>query len=333
MFFDFDLHSFSGLSFATSKPTAPKPSCPRGLYVTWAPSNNGLWMCCKNSDCRGVKDCKEGQSPFPYGPRHKLVCCQCPTGQVLNKEKNGCMSTGVPSSSLTSKPTLSPIYPPTPSPTYEAIPFATYRPTPSGTPPPPTYEPTQPPTSGQTPPPTYQPTPSGTPPPPTHEPTQPPTTGQTPPPTYQPTPSGTPPPPTYEPTQPPTTGQTPPPTYQPTPSGTPPPPTSEPTHAPTEAGTSDPTKKPDCEDGYIKRKSDTPLLDRANVDSYLQTGFEMCCQDITTVNYGWVAPKVGLYYEKKDGAVSKFQLIVCYCLDDQKFYKETYNPYTRAFCK
>ena len=54
MFFDFDLHSFSGLSFATSKPTAPKPSCPRGLYVTWAPSNNGLWMCCKNSDCRGV---------------------------------------------------------------------------------------------------------------------------------------------------------------------------------------------------------------------------------------------------------------------------------------
>ena len=275
MFFDFDLHSFSGLSFATSKPTAPKPSCPRGLYVTWAPSNNGLWMCCKNSDCRGVKDCKEGQSPFPYGPRHKLVCCQCPTGQVLNKEKNGCMSTGVPSSSLTSKPTLSPIYPPTPSPTYEAIPFATYRPTPSGTPPPPTHEPTQPPT----------------------------------------------------------TGQTPPPTYQPTPSGTPPPPTSEPTHAPTEAGTSDPTKKPDCEDGYIKRKSDTPLLDRANVDSYLQTGFEMCCQDITTVNYGWVAPKVGLYYEKKDGAVSKFQLIVCYCLDDQKFYKETYNPYTRAFCK
>ena len=275
MFFDFDLRLFSGLHSATSKPTAPKASCPRGLYVTWAPSNNGLWMCCKNSDCRGVKDCKEGQSPFPYGPRHKLVCCQCPTGQVLNKEKNGCMSTGVPSSSLTSKPTLSPIYPPTPSPTYEAIPFATYRPTPSGTPPPPTYEPTQPPTSGQTPPPTYQPTPSGT----------------------------------------------------------PPPPTSEPTHAPTEAGTSDPTKKPDCEDGYIKRKSDTPLLDRANVDSYLQTGFEMCCQDITTVNYGWVAPKVGLYYEKKDGAVSKFQLIVCYCLDDQKFYKETYNPYTRAFCK
>ena len=93
-----------------SKPSGPKPSCPKGLSVTWDPAKTGLWMCCKNSDCRGY--CKrDDQAPFPYGPRRKLVCCQCPSGQVLNKDKNGCVSIGAPSQ------TYLPTYQPTPSPT------------------------------------------------------------------------------------------------------------------------------------------------------------------------------------------------------------------------
>lgn len=75
-------------------------------------------MCCKNSDARGPNECKRGQAPFPYGPRRKFVCCQCPTGKVLNREKNGCMSTEVPSSSPTVKPSLSPTYEPTTQATY-----------------------------------------------------------------------------------------------------------------------------------------------------------------------------------------------------------------------
>jgi hypothetical protein len=183
-----DLNLPLGLPFATAtplKPSTPKPSCPKGLYVTWVSKNAGLWMCCKNSDCRGVKDCKQGQAPFPYGPRRKIVCCQCPSGQVLNKDNNGCLSTGVPSPSTTAKPTSSPACERTPSPS--AVP----EPTPYGPTLPPTYQPTPPPTYQPTPPPTYSPTLS--------EPT--------PPPVYQPTPL-----PTYRPTPPSTDG----PTYDPT---------------------------------------------------------------------------------------------------------------------
>jgi hypothetical protein len=113
-----DLRLFSGLHFATartSKPSTPKPICPKGLHVTWAPGNTGLWICCKNSDKKG--DCKVGQAAFPYGPRSKLVCCQCPTGQVLNKDKTGCTPTGAPSPSSTENPTLSPSAVPEPEPT------------------------------------------------------------------------------------------------------------------------------------------------------------------------------------------------------------------------
>lgn len=46
---------------------------------------------------------KKGQAPFPYGPNDKLVCCQCPTGQVLNEDKNGCMPSLAPSPSPSSK--------------------------------------------------------------------------------------------------------------------------------------------------------------------------------------------------------------------------------------
>jgi hypothetical protein len=185
-----DLRLFSGLSFATarpSKPPAPKPSCPKGLSVTRAPGNAGPWMCCKNSDCTGY--CKNGQAPFPYGPRRKLVCCQCPTGQVLNGNKDGCVSTGVPSPSTTPKPTPSAAYEPTPSPS--AVP----EPTPHGPTAPPTDKPTPPPTHEPTPLPSYQPTPL-----PNFEPT--------PPPTQEPTPHG--------PTAPPTDTPTPAPTDHPT---------------------------------------------------------------------------------------------------------------------
>jgi hypothetical protein len=112
-----------------------------------------------------------------------MVCCQCPTGEVLNDGKNGCVSTGAPSPSSTAKPTLMPTYRPTPP---------TYYPTPHGPTPEPTYQPT--------PAPTYQPTPA-----PTYRPTEPPT--------HNPTPHGPTPAPSYEPT--------PAPTYRPTPAPTP----------------------------------------------------------------------------------------------------------------
>jgi hypothetical protein len=147
-----DFRVSSGFSFATAKPS--KPSCPKGLSVKWAPANTGLWMCCKNSD--KVKDCKQGQAPFPYGPRSKFICCQCPTGQVLNNDMNGCVSTGVPSPLSTSKPTPSPTHQPTPSPS--AAPGTT----PSGPTPLPTYQPTPAPTHH----PTAAPTEAGTPDPP-----------------------------------------------------------------------------------------------------------------------------------------------------------------------
>jgi hypothetical protein len=151
-----DLRLFSGLHFATartSNPSTPKPSCPKGLYVTWAPGNTGLWICCKNSDKKG--DCKVGQAAFPYGPRSKLVCCQCPTGQALNKDKTGCMPTGAPSPSSTESPTLSPIAVTTPSPTYEQTPSPSAVPEPEPTP----SGPTPPPTSDGTPLPSDEPTP------------------------------------------------------------------------------------------------------------------------------------------------------------------------------
>ena len=98
-------------------------------------------MCCKNSDCRGY--CKrDDQAPFPYGPRRKLVCCQCPSGQVLNKDKNGCVSIGAPSQ------TYLPTYQPTPSPT-PAL-------TRDGPTPAPSSEPTQVPTHTPTPAPTEE---------------------------------------------------------------------------------------------------------------------------------------------------------------------------------
>lgn len=158
-----NLHLSSGLPIATAspskrstpKPTTPKPSCPKGLYVTWV-SPNSVWMCCKNSDARGINDCKPGQAPFPYGPRRKPVCCQCPTGKVLNKAKNGCMSTEVPSSSPTVKPSLSAAYEPTPSP--NAVP----EPTPFAPPPQPAYPLSLSPIEVPTPSPAYEPTPQPT---------------------------------------------------------------------------------------------------------------------------------------------------------------------------
>ena len=146
---------FVGLSLATGRPSkqpTPKPSCPKGLVLTWAPSCPSSipvaqWLCCKNSDKTG--DCKVGQAPFPYGPRRKLVCCQCPTGQVLNKDKNGCLPTGSPTPSLrpTAKPTS----------TLTAVP--TTVPTPASTSPP-TAVPTSQPGAVPTPVPTYLPTPT-----------------------------------------------------------------------------------------------------------------------------------------------------------------------------
>ena len=156
---------FTGLSSAAprpSKPPTPKPSCPKGLSVTWARSSPSSipvspWLCCKNSDKKG--DCKVGQAAFPYGPRQKLVCCQCPSGQVLNKDKNCCIPTVSPTPSSPPSKAL------TPSPTAKPTTTPTYQPTPS-----PTLEPSSPPTSQPTPSPivkplslpTYQPTPSPT---------------------------------------------------------------------------------------------------------------------------------------------------------------------------
>jgi hypothetical protein len=113
-----------------------------------------------------------------------MVCCQCPTGKVLNKDNNGCVSTGVPSPSTTAKPTLPPSYEPTPAPS--AVPG----PTPSGPTPPPTYKPTPLPSYEPTPAPSAVPgpTPSGPTPPPTYKPTPP---GPTLFPTNQPTPQPT----------------------------------------------------------------------------------------------------------------------------------------------
>jgi hypothetical protein len=156
MFHTSDHRMSLGLLFATatlSKPPTPKPSCPTGLIVRWAPANTGRWMCCKNSDFRGGNDCKPGQAPFPYGPRHKLVCCQCPAGQVLNNDMNGCVPTEVPSPSTTTKPTPSPSAVPGTTPS-RPTPPRTYQPTPSAPTPQPTYQPT--------PAPTYRPTQEGT---------------------------------------------------------------------------------------------------------------------------------------------------------------------------
>jgi hypothetical protein len=141
-------------------------------------------MCCKNSDCRGINDCKQGQAPFPYGPRRKAVCCQCPAGKVLNKEKNGCTSAGVPIPPMTARPSHSAVYEPTPPPS--AVPDPTpYEPTPA-----PTSVPTSLPTNQPTPTPTPSgptPTPYGTTLRPTYTPTAPPTSE----PTTAPTEAGT----------------------------------------------------------------------------------------------------------------------------------------------
>jgi hypothetical protein len=130
--------------------------------VTWARRNANLWMCCKNSDYREA--CKEGRAPFPYGPKGKLVCCQCPTGEVLNNDKNGCvplLTTAKPTPCPTSQPTPSPSAVPAhtpsgptppPSTTAKPTPLLTFQPTPSPTVPVPTP-------SGPTPAPTDQPTP------------------------------------------------------------------------------------------------------------------------------------------------------------------------------
>jgi hypothetical protein len=272
-------------------------------------------MCCKNSDYR--RYCKEGQAPFPYGPRRKLVCCQCPTGEVLNDGKNGCVSTGAPSPSSTAKPTLMPTCRPTP-PTYYPTPHGptpepTYQPTPA-----PTYQPTPAPTNQPTEPPTHNPTPHGPTPAPSNEPT--------PAPTYQPTPA-----PTYQPTEPPTHnptphGPTPAPSNEPTPA-----PTYQPTPAPTPEETSDPTK-PVCEDGFELKSSDLPILDVALASKPVEPGFEMCCQDVNPP-YVFSAPKVLLYYEKMVGAVSTFQTMKCYCINGQTWHRATYNPDTKAVCR
>jgi hypothetical protein len=149
---------FLGLPFASakpSKPPTPKPSCPKGFYVTWADPPYipvASWLCCKKSDKKG--DCKVGQAAFPYGPRHKLVCCQCPTGEVLNHDKNGCVPTGsqIPSSTPIAKPSppggvpmASPTTKPTSLPTAESTPSPTSDHTRS-----PTSEPTRSPTSEPT---------------------------------------------------------------------------------------------------------------------------------------------------------------------------------------
>jgi hypothetical protein len=213
-------------------------------------------MCCKNSDCRGFKDCKEGQYPFPYGPRHKVVCCQCPPGKVLNKEKNGCTLTGIPTASTTAKPSSSTPYEQTPSP------MAVPEPTPSGPTPLPTYQPTPPRTSQ----PTFRSTssPMDVPTPlPTYTPTPPPTSGPTPLPTYQPTPS-------------------PMAVREPTPSGPTPPPTYTPTPSPSEAGTGTSipvVPVPKCDAGLLLTDSDLPLEMFDGIQyKVLKTGFKMCCK-------------------------------------------------------
>ena len=122
--------------------------------MTWARSSpssisGANWLCCKNCDKRG--DCKVGQAPFPYGPRQKLVCCQCPSGHVLNTGKNGCVPTGSPTPSSPPSKAL------TPSPTDKPTTPPTYQPTPS-----PIEKPSSPPTDVPSSPPTNQPTPSPT---------------------------------------------------------------------------------------------------------------------------------------------------------------------------
>jgi hypothetical protein len=218
-------------------------------------------MCCKNSDCRGIKDCKEGQAPFPYGPRHKVVCCQCPAGKVLNKENNGCVSTGVPTPSTTAKPSSPPTYESTPSPS--AVP----EPTPYGPTPPPINQPTSPPTSGPIPARSYEPTP----PPPSDPPTSSPAYHPTPQRTYQPTPS---PMAVPEPTP---SGPTSLPTYPPSP-----PPTSAPTLSPSEAGTG--ASVPivpvfHCDAGLTLTDSGLPIEIFDGIQyKVLRTGFKMCCK-------------------------------------------------------
>ena len=258
--------------------------------MTWARSSpssisGANWLCCKNCDKRG--DCKVGQAPFPYGPRQKLVCCQCPSGHVLNTGKNGCVPTGSPTPSSppskaltpspTDKPTTPPTYQPTPSPIEK----------PSS---PPTDVPSSPPTNQPTPspiekplsPPTNQPTPSPTDvpsSPPSNQPTPSPTDVPSSPPTYQPTPS-----PTDVPSSPPTDVPSSPPTYQPTPS-----PTDGPLSPPTNQPTPSPTIKPTpeaswsyvyyCKSGYTTVES-TELKQRVGSnENYLKAGFKMCCQD------------------------------------------------------
>ena len=219
-------------------------------------------MCCKNSDCRGINDCKQGQAPFPYGPRRKAVCCQCPAGKVLNKEKNGCTSTGVPIP--TARPSHSAVYEPTPPPS--AVPEPTpYGPTPAPISVPtavPTYQPTP------TPPPFY--VPDSTP----YEPTPAPTYTPTALPTYQPTPT---PPPFYVPDSTPSE-PTPAPTYTPTA-----PPTSEPTSAPTEAvtgGGTTVTVEPKCNAGFELRDGDDIQKSVFGTYKPLRAGFKMCCKDL-----------------------------------------------------
>jgi YVTN family beta-propeller protein len=95
----------SGMPGMPSKaPSTSQPSCPAGLSVTSAAANitASLYLCCKNADCGG--HCKkQGQAPLPYGPKEKLICCQCPTGEVLNENRSGCVPVGAPSSSPSSK--------------------------------------------------------------------------------------------------------------------------------------------------------------------------------------------------------------------------------------
>jgi hypothetical protein len=282
-----------------SKPSGPKPSCPKGLSVTWDPATTGLWMCCKNSDCRGY--CKrDDQAPFPYGPRRKLVCCQCPSGQVLNKDKNGCVSIGAPSQ------TYLPTYQPTPPPSDEPTTYPT-PPTPHGPTPAPSSEPTVPPTHTPTAHPTQPPTPQGPTIMPTHIPTP------------SPTPALT------------RDGPTPAPSSEPTV-----PPTNTPTPAPTEEGTVEPPPpKPDCDPGYVVMSSSLPILAVAIATRTLKPGFRMCCLELVRPWKMNSPPNYWLFYEKNDGtgAPSTMQELGCYCIDGQTWNPESFSPiYAKGFC-
>ena len=138
-----NIHFFSGLPIISSQSLPPLISCRKGFTSILAPVNpynpKAYRMCCRNTATKAL--CTGREAQFPYGPKGKPVCCECPTGLVPNSSRNSCVRpfsaapTHAPTRSPTRAPTPLPSTVPTPSPTRAPtpLPTATRAPTESST--------------------------------------------------------------------------------------------------------------------------------------------------------------------------------------------------------